>query len=204
MFGSKESDCRAQRLNFWTHYSFGWLLAQRNHIQAQWMQKNTTFQFIHLEPMVFEIITNVSPVHMVQCVLLVWILFIFSLPFWIPPESTNAIYKHSNTTLGTSNDTSIFVMNRILCFWNGNDYARRARLKSQKSIQWDEMKWISTNHFQMVYFYRLLGVSVFTFDSVDRYQTSKKACFWFWCACYSIYRHHGLFSLCVLQTLALL
>lgn len=132
------------------------------------------------------------------------ILFMFSLPFWIPPESTNAIYKHSNTTLGTSNDTSIFVMNRILCFWNGNDYARRARLKSQKSIQWDQMKWISTNHFQMVYFYRLLGVSVFTFDSVDRYQTSQKACFWFWWACYSIYRHHGLFSLCVLQTLALL
>lgn len=111
------------------------------------------------------------------------ILFMFSLPFWIPPESTNAIYKHSNTTLGTSTDTSLFVMNRILCFWNGNDYARRALLKSQKSIQWDQMKWISTNHFQMVYFYRLLGVSVFTFDSVDRYQTSQKACFWFWCAC---------------------
>lgn len=63
----------------------------------------------------------------------------FSLPFWIPLESTNAIYKHSNSTLGTSTDTSLFVMNRILCFWNGNDYARRTLLKSQKSIQWDEM-----------------------------------------------------------------
>lgn len=54
------------------------------------------------------------------------------------------------------------------------------------------------NQFQMVCFilFKRWCLCLPLTLSVDSYQTSQKACFWFWCACYSIYRHLLLFSFC--------
>lgn len=95
-FSSKESDTpNIWRLNFWLHYS------TENHIQAQyhWMQNDISIHLSRANG--FEIITNVSSVHMVQ----------YTLGFSLPLPLRIAFIKQNTRT---NKHQPFCIMNRIL------------------------------------------------------------------------------------------
>lgn len=154
---------------------------RENHIQTQWMQKRHFNSSISSQWF-----SRLSQTYLlsiwfsVLCFCLVLLCFPFH--FNTPPESANA-FKHDTRT---STDRHItFVMYRILRVFfsllsNENDYARRVLPKSHfkfNAMNLNPAKERTNPFSNGASFCRLVCVSVFTFDSVDRYQLISKSLF---------------------------